>query len=198
MSEFLKGINKEKELEELREKQVSSETLLKGIILHMMRDKIICPSGNESTRELVRHIGAVCVVPITEDGKVILERQYRYPLDSVITEIPAGKLDSKTEDPLEAAKRELREETGYVAEDWTDIGDFYSAPAYSDELIHMYLAKGLKKGERDLDEDEFINVIEIPLEEAKDAVLKGEITDAKTQTGILKAYTILCPQGPQR
>ena len=153
----------------------------------MFRDEVELPNGNPGTREVIRHIGAVCIVPVTDEGDVILERQYRYPIDEVITEIPAGKLDSRTEDRLDAAKRELKEETGYTAEHWTEMGLFYSAAAYSDERITMYLATGLKKGEQVLDQDEFLHVIEIPLKEAVEQVMRGEITDSKTQTGILKA-----------
>ena len=177
----------QKEYEQLREIKMDSTTLLNGVILKMQVDKVQVYNGNTATRELVRHLGAVCIVPITEDGRIVLERQYRYPLDRVITEIPAGKLDAAGEDPLEAAKRELKEETGYQAAEWLDLGDFYPAPAYSDEKIRMFLARGLTLGERHLDADENINVIMMPLEEAVAAVMRGEIPDAKTQMGILRA-----------
>ena len=176
-----------KEYEAMTEKQASSELIFDGEVLHVYRDDITLPDGNAGFRELIRHIGAVCIVPVTDEGNVILERQYRYAIDSVITEIPAGKLDYKEEDRLEAAKRELREETGYSADSWESLGDFIPAPAYSDERITMYLATGLHKGERDLDDDEFLQVIEMPLEEAVRQVMSGEITDAKTMAGILKA-----------
>ena len=180
-------IQEQKEYESLREIQLESTTLRDGVILKMQVDKVRVCNGNTATRELVRHLGAVCIVPLTEDGRIILERQYRYPLDRVITEIPAGKLDAAAEDPLEAAKRELREETGYQAAEWIDLGDFYPAPAYTDEKIRMFLARGLTLGERELDADEMINVFSLPLEEALAAVMRGEIPDAKTQMGILKA-----------
>ncbi|MCR5399456.1 MAG: NUDIX hydrolase [Lachnospiraceae bacterium] len=181
----------EEELKELGEKQVYSEEIFNGLVLHVKNDTVSLPNGNTATRELIRHIGAVCVVPVTDDGKVIMERQFRYPIDSVITEIPAGKLDSKDEDRLDAVKRELREETGYEAAEWTDMGIYYPAPAYSDEKITMYLATGLTKGERDLDEDEFLNIVQIPITELKDDILSGKITDGKTQVAILKAIHFL-------
>lgn len=176
------------ELDRLMEKQISSEDAFKGNLLHVQKDIVKLPNGNEAGREVIRHIGAVCVVPITEDGKVVMERQFRYPINQVISEIPAGKLDSKDEDRLEAAKRELREETGYVAEEWIDMGIYYPAVAYTDEKITMYLAKGLSKGERQLDEDEFLDVELIPIEELVERIMSGDITDGKTQVAILKAY----------
>ena len=181
--------------EKLVEKKIATEEIFEGFVLHVQKDTIELPNKKTATRELIRHIGAVCVVPVTEDGKVIVERQFRYPIDQVITEIPAGKLDSSTEDRLEAAKRELREETGYTADSWTDIGIYYPAAAYSDEKITMYLARGLHKGEQELDEDEFLNVTKRPIEELVDEIVSGKITDGKTQVAILKAYTILKREG---
>ena len=120
-----------------------------------------------------------------------MERQYRYPIGRVTTEIPAGKLDSREEDRLSAIQRELREETGFSAEEWTFLGDFYGAPAYSDERISMYMARKLHRGERELDDDEFLDVFTIPLQELVEDVMSGKIEDAKTQTAILKAARIL-------
>lgn len=177
--------------EKLCEKQISSTKIFDGEILHVRKDNILLPNGEKATRELINHIGAVCIVPITQDGKVIMERQFRYPIDSVVFEIPAGKLDSKEEDRLLAAKRELREETGYTAKKWTDIGLFYPAPAYSDEKITMYLAEELEKGEQDLDEDEFLDLYEVPLDELVRDILAGKITDGKTQVALLKVKAIL-------
>lgn len=177
--------------EYLREKQLSSEEIFDGVILHVVKDKISLSNGSTSTREVIRHIGAVCIIPVTDNNEAIVERQYRYPFDEVITEIPAGKLDSKTEDRLEAAKRELREETGITADKWTDIGEFYPAAAYSDERITMYLAQGLHYGEQDLDDDELLNVKKVPLSDLVDEVMTGKIPDSKTQVAILKAARIL-------
>ena len=180
---------------DLTETMVFSEDIFDGVVLHLFRDTIKLPDGNTSTREFLRHLGAVCVVPVTDDGKIVVERQYRYAVGQTMVEIPAGKLDYKGEDRLEAAKRELREETGYTAERWTDLGTYLTAPAFSDEKISMYMAEGLHKGEQDLDDDEFLDVAEVPLEELVSDVMAGRITDAKTQTGILKAARMLGSRG---
>lgn len=187
MSKFLDDIDIKKERESLLESHVSTKELYSGRILHVIDDTVKIPNGNLASRELIRHVGAVCIVPITDDGKVVIERQFRYPVDEVITEIPAGKLDSKDEDPLLAAKRELREETGYIADEWISLGFFYPAPAYSDEKIHMYMAKGLHLGQRDLDEDEFLDVSLVPLDDLVEDVMNSRINDAKTQMAILRA-----------
>ncbi len=179
------------ELEKLGEKTLTSEKIFDGNILHVTKDMVSLPNGNEASREVIRHIGAVCIVPVTEDGRVVMERQFRYPINEVITEIPAGKLDSKDEDRQEAAKRELKEETGYTADNWIDMGIYYPAAAYSDERITMYLATGLHKGERHLDEDEFLNVELIPMGQLVNDIMSGKITDGKTQVAILKAAKIL-------
>ena len=175
----------------LAEKQVSSEDIFDGVVLHVKRDTVALSNGSRAFREVIRHIGAVCVIPVTENLEVIMERQYRYPLDRVILEIPAGKLDTPDEDRLSAIQRELREETGYTADEWTEIGPFHPAPAYCDEYITMYLARGLHKGERHLDEDEFLDVCSIPLADLVEDVMGGRISDAKTQICILKAARIL-------
>ncbi len=177
--------------DDLREKQTGSELIYDGVILHVYKDTVDLPNGQGAFRELIRHVGAAAVVPVTEEGKVIVERQYRYPFDEVITEIPAGKLDSKEENPLEAAKRELQEETGYSADTWIDLGIYYPTCAYSDEKIYMYLAKGLHRGEQKLDEDEFLHVEEVPLETLVEQVMDGTIADGKTQAGLLKAARVL-------
>lgn len=175
----------------LAEIQKKSEEIFNGQILHLFKDTIELPNGKEATREVIRHVGAVAVVPVTDDGKVIVEEQFRYPLGRVITEIPAGKLDSLTEDRLDAAKRELEEETGYTADKWVNLGVYYPSAAYCDEKITLYLAMGLHAGERKLDEDEFLNVREVPLEELVENIMQGKIQDGKTQTALLKAYQIL-------
>ena len=173
--------------EKLREHQTASELIFDGRILHLYRDDIMLPNGQPADRELIRHIGAVCVIPVTDDGYAVMERQYRYPIDRVILEIPAGKLDSKEEDREAAARRELEEETGYHAGTLIPLGVFYPACAYSDETIWMYLAKDLKKGSRHLDADEFLDVELIPLADLVKQVMAGEIPDAKTQIAVLKA-----------
>lgn len=175
----------------LNEVQTASEEIFDGVILHVFKDTVALPNGNPATREVIRHVGAVGVIPVTEDGKVIIERQFRYPLNRVITEIPAGKLDSFTEDRLSAAKRELEEETGYTAEEWIPMGDYYPTPAYCDERITLYLARGLNRGQRHLDEDEFLNFEAVPLADLVEDVMSGRITDGKTQVAVLKAARML-------
>jgi len=177
--------------ENLTEVQTDSQVVFDGVILHVRKDTVRLPNGNPATREVIRHVGAVGVIPVTNDGKVIIERQFRYPLDRVITEIPAGKLDSFTEDRLSAAKRELEEETGYTAKEWIEIGDYYPTPAYCDERITLYLARGLTLGNRHLDEDEFLNFEAVPLADLLEDVMAGRITDGKTQVAVLKAARIL-------
>ncbi len=184
-------IDREHELHDLRETQVSTENIFDGIVLHVRRDEVALPDGKPAIREVIRHIGAVCVIPVTEKGEVIVERQYRYPVDRVMTEIPAGKLDSREEDRLSAIRRELWEETGYTADEWISLGDFYPAPAYSDEYISMYMARGLHAGERHLDADEFLDVFTVPLKDLVEDVMAGRIADAKTQTAVLKAARVL-------
>lgn len=186
------------EEKKLREVQVESESIFDGLILNVKRDQVRLPNGHKSVREVIRHVGAVCVVPVTEDGRVVVERQYRYPIDQVITEIPAGKLDSKQEDRLLGAQRELAEETGITADLWTDMGLYYPAPAYSDEKITMYLAQSLHMGKQHLDEDEFLNVELVPIKELVEDIMSGKITDGKTQVAILKAKLLLEKQeGPE-
>lgn len=177
--------------ENLQEVCVSSRSVFEGRIMHVMEDAVRLPNGEITTREYMRHVGAVCIVPLSDDGCVLMERQFRYALGRVVTEIPAGKLDSKQEDRLAAAKRELREETGAEAESWVSLGLFHPACAYSDETIEMFLARGLSFGAQKLDADEFLNVEKIPLDALVDAVMDGSITDAKTQTAILKTKRYL-------
>ncbi len=185
------NLNNADEFSRLSEKPSSSEDVFNGIILHVKRDTVTLSNESTAVREVIRHIGAVCVIPVTENNEVIMERQYRYPLDKVIWEIPAGKLDTPDEDRLSAIQRELREETGYTADEWTEIGDFHPAPAYCDEYITMYMARGLHKGEQDLDDDEFLDVYAVPLADLVRDVMEGRISDAKTQVCVLKAARIL-------
>lgn len=175
----------------LKEVQKTSEEIFDGQVVHLFKDTIELPNGKEATREVIRHVGAVAMVPITDDGKVVVEQQFRYPLGRVITEIPAGKLNCTTENRLAATKRELEEETGYTADEWIDLGAYYPAAAYCDEKITLYLAKGLHKGTRNLDEDEFLNIREVALEELVDDIMQGKIADGKTQVALLKAYHLL-------
>ena len=156
----------------LIEKELASQKVFGGVLLNVYSDKVLLPNGAVSAREYIKHVGASCIVPLTDGGEVLMERQFRYPFRRVLLEIPAGKLDSKAEDPMHAALRELHEETG----------------AYSDEVIHMYLARGLSYGDTALDEDEFITVEKHPLDELIGEIMAGKIADGKTQTALLKAY----------
>ncbi len=176
----------EKELRELGERTIDSTEVYSGKLLHVYSDSVELPNGRRSKRELIKHNGAVAVVPLTDDGCVIAERQFRYPFQTVLTEIPAGKLDSAEEDHLSAAKRELKEETGFVADTWIELGPLYPSIAYTTEVIYLYLAKDLRQEKQELDEGEFLNVIRIPLKEFVERIMSGEIRDAKTQTAILK------------
>ncbi|MBR2080148.1 MAG: NUDIX hydrolase [Oscillospiraceae bacterium] len=176
---------------ELLETRLDGETIFDGKILHVELDTVRLPNGKSASRELIRHVGAVCILPLTEENEIIVERQYRYPVDEVLTEIPAGKLDSRQEDRLSAAKRELREETGVTADEMIDLGDFFPAAAYSDERITLYLARGLHFGARELDADEFLNVRRVPLETLLADVMAGKIPDVKTQMAILKVARYL-------
>lgn len=180
-------MEKMREFSKLVERTVDSKEVFSGNMLHVFRDEIELPNGKAATREYVKHVGAVAVVPVTEDGNVVMEKQYRYPARRVVTEIPAGKLDSPDEDRLKAAKRELKEETGIEADEWEELGEYHPASAYCNEKIWMFIARGLHKGKQDLDEDEFLNVVEVPLEELVEQVLDGTIKDGKTQVALLKA-----------
>lgn len=179
-------IMKENERERLAEKQLVSEDIFAGRVLHLFQDTVELPNGKEAGREVVRHNGAVCIAAMAEDGRILVERQYRYPVDEVITELPAGKLDSPAEDPLAAAKRELKEETGAEAVEWTFLGYYYPAAAYCDEKIALYLAKGLTFGETDPDEDEFLDAELMPLADLVADILAGKVPDGKTQTLALR------------
>ena len=175
----------------LQETQLSSQPIFDGDVLHIFKDTIRLPNGKQATREYTVHHGAVCILPLLENGDVLLERQFRYAMGEVLTEIPAGKLDYIGEDPQEAALRELREETGAVASELIPLGPFYPTCAYSTEVIQMFLARGLSFGERELDEDEFLNVFRLPLRELVEKVLNGEIPDAKTQAAALRVWCML-------
>lgn len=168
------------------ETQTASELIFDGKVLHVYRDDILLPDGNPAFREYIRHIGAVCVVPLTAEGEIICVRQFRYPFAKVLLEIPAGKLDFKGEDPESAALRELREETGARCGKMTYLGEYYGSPAILDEKIHMYLAEELEFGETDPDEDEFIETVRIPLAQMVEDVMAGRIPDGKTQIAVLR------------
>lgn len=170
---------------DLTEKKLASRRVFDGKLLHIDSDTVLLPNGNEATREVIRHCGAVAVVPMLDDGRVVMVRQFRYPYGAVMLEVPAGKLDAG-ETPEEAAARELLEETGAVAERLIDLGRYYPSVAYTDETITIYLAQGLRFGDTHFDEDEFLEAETIPLDTLVDRVMLNEIPDGKTQVAILK------------
>lgn len=170
----------------LEEKQLSKEYIYEGRVIKLRRDIALLPNGNEATREVIEHNGGVCVAALTDNNEVLMVKQFRYPYSEVIMEIPAGKRDSKDEDPLECGIRELEEETGAKAENFIFLGELYPTPGYCGEVIWMYAATGLTFGEQHTDEDEFLTVEKLPLEKAVDMILSGEIKDSKTQAAILK------------
>ncbi len=161
----------------------------KGIIVDVETDMIRLSNGAITMREVVRHPGGVSVVALDRDGTVALVRQYRYPFRRHLWELPAGKLEPG-EEPLPAAKRELSEETGLEAEVWTDLGEVYATPGYCTEILHLYLAEELRQGEAHPDPNEFLDVTRIPLDELLDRIDRGEIRDAKTVVGALRAHRL--------
>lgn len=178
-------------MSKLEEKQISREEIFHGVALHVVKDRILLPNGKESVREISLHNGAAAVIPILDDGRVLMERQYRYAHGRVMLEIPAGKLDTPDEDPLEGAKRELREETGAVAGRITYLGSIAPSPALINEVIYLYMAEELTFGDNDLDDGEFLELEYIHIDKLFDMVMSGEITDSKTQIAVLKAREIL-------
>ena len=164
----------------LIESELASETVFKGNLLHVKRDSVRLPNGNSSIREYIVHPGAVVVLAVLDNGKLLFERQFRYPLRQVFLELPAGKIDAG-EAVIDTAKRELLEETGYIATDWEHLGVMHPCIGYSDERIEIFVARGLSQaGQQSLDENEFLDVLELSPLEAKEAVWRGQITDAKT------------------
>lgn len=167
------------------EKTVKKDYIFRGEIINLRVDTVTTPSGTTATRELVEHPGGVCVVPLFDDGTVIMEWQYRRPFDTNTFEIPAGKL-FPGEDPLECGKRELEEETGYQANKYTYLGKMLPTPGFCGEIVHMYLAQDLYEGTLNRDADEFMELERVPLETLVEKVLNGEIIDAKTCIALLK------------
>ena len=178
----------------LREVPFARESIFKGRILHVERWQVTCPNGHAAPREIVVHNGAAAVVPVYEDGTTLLVRQHRVAVDRVTLEIPAGKLDSAGEDPRECAVRELREETGLSAGRMTLLTDLLTTPGFCTEKIAVYLAQDLSQGETSPDEDEFLGLVRMPLEEAVAMVMRGEIRDGKTICGLLMAREVIRAQ----
>lgn len=173
--------------EDIIEKLGERRRVFDGAIIHVDHMTAQLPNGKTALREVAVHIGASAVIPIDGEGNVYLVRQFRAPLESVTLEIPAGKLDHKGEDRLEAAKRELREETGFTAGKWTHITDLATTPGFCSEVISIYLAQDLIAGDTDFDDDEFLNVVKIPLSMLVDMAMSGQIPDSKTLCGVLMA-----------
>ena len=165
--------------EHLAEKKILGEGVYDGIFLKMKRDTVSLPDGQHAVREYLEHPGAVAILAVLDDGRILLERQYRYPIAQAVIEIPAGKLNTG-EDPLLCAQRELQEETGYTAKHWSKIRRIHPVISYSTEFIDIYLAEGLSPGPARLDEEEFLDVFAAPLEELLHWVEMGKITDVKT------------------
>lgn len=175
---------------ELYEKTVSSEPIFKGVIVELRVDRIELPNGRPAKREVVRHPGGVCVVPLHKDGTVTVVRQFRYPFGRVVTELPAGKLE-RGEDHRLAGIRELEEETGLTTDEFTYLGGLLSSPGFSDEVIHIYLARGLHEGACHPDPDEFLEFERVPFEKLVEQAMDGTLDDAKTVAGLLKTKALL-------
>ncbi|NLP27054.1 MAG: NUDIX hydrolase [Clostridiales bacterium] len=173
----------------LNEIMIKTEEIYDGKIFKVTRDTVLLENKNNAIREVVHHSGGVCVVPITDNNEVILVKQFRYPFQEAILEIPAGKLNPN-ENHYECGLRELLEETGAVPNVYSYLGTAYPTPAYVTEKIHIYLAKGLTFKEQKLDDDEFLDVIRIPFDEAINLVMDNKICDAKTQIALLKTYIL--------
>ena len=173
------------------ETTIETKRVFDGLILHI--DHIInrLPNGKLAPREVARHIGASAVVPVDAEDNVWLVKQFRAPIDQVLLEIPAGKLDFKGEDRLLAAKRELQEETGLTAASWTFLTDIVTTPGFSDEKISLYLARDLSTGQSHPDEDEFLNMVRMPLTELVAMIMQGRVPDSKTVCAVMMANAII-------
>ena len=178
----------------LNEKTISSEMIFDGKVVKLHLDKIVLPDGSEAVREVLSHPGGVGVLAIDEDNNVLMVRQFRTAAKQVMLEIPAGKLEYD-ENPLECGIRELEEEAAAVAEEIIPLGYFFPTPAYAEEKIYLFFAKGLSYTKQNLDDGEFLAVERIPFDELYEMALNGDIIDAKTLIAILKAKKFVCPKG---
>ena len=175
---------------DMTEKTLTTREVYHGRIIRVRRDEVLLPNGHTSVREVVEHPGGVGILALAEDGSVLLVRQYRYAFGRTLLEIPAGKRE-KGEELLTTAKRELREETGATADEWLSMGSLIASPGCYDEVLYLYLARGLHYGATHPDEDEFLSLERMPLEELAERCMNGEITDAKTVCAALKAKNLL-------
>ena len=177
---------------DLSEKMVSSQTIFEGKIIKVTLDQARLPDGSVAPREVVYHPGGVAVLALDEDNTVYLVKQYRYPIQQLLLELPAGKLDHGAEENvLLGAQRELSEETGLEAAQWTYLGYTLASPGFCDEALHMYLARGLTRKRQHLDEDEFLDVVTMPFGQLVEQVMDGTITDGKTVSTTLKVKVLL-------
>ena len=177
---------------DLKEKMVSSQTIFEGKIIKVTLDQARLPDGTLASREVVYHPGGVAVLALDDDNTVYLVKQYRYPIQQLLLELPAGKLDHGAEENvLLGAQRELSEETGLEAAEWTYLGYTLASPGFCDEALHMYLARGLTRKRQHLDEDEFLDVVTMPFGQLVEQVMDGTITDGKTVSTTLKVKVLL-------
>ena len=174
----------------LEEKHLETENIFDGIVVKLKRDTVLLEDGTHATREVIMHPGGVGILPLDDDNNVYMVRQFRYPHNRVMLEIPAGKMEWG-ENPLDTAKRELKEEVGADAKEFINLYPLIPTPAYCGEVTHLYLAKGLQFSGQHLDEDEFLDVEKMPLDTLVDMVMKGEIVDGKTEAAILKTKILL-------
>ncbi|MEF3328051.1 NUDIX hydrolase [Oceanobacillus oncorhynchi] len=178
-------------MQRFEEKTMTSKKIFEGNIIDIQLDEVRLPNGETAQRELVYHPGAVAIIPITPDNKIVLVEQYRKPLERTLVEIPAGKLE-QNENPLTAAVRELEEETGYTTTNLSQVTSFYTSPGFANELVYVYVTNDLIKMENPPagDDDEFVEIMEVTLDEAKDLVEKGRIQDAKTNYAVLYLHAL--------
>lgn len=168
------------------EKKLDSQKIFDGQVLHLRVDTVLLENGKKAVREVIYHQGACGIVAFDENGKLLMVKQYRYPVQQEILELPAGKID-EGETPEQCAARELREETGYIAEKLTAMGEIYPAAAYDNEVVYLFYAEGLTPASQQLDDDEFLTVERVDFDDAVSMVMENKIPDSKTQIGILKA-----------
>lgn len=178
-------------MDDLTESSIDREQLVDGVLLTAYRDTVRLPDGGTSVREWIDHPGASAVVPLFEDGSTVLVRQFRFPVRRTFLEVPAGKFDEEGESPEEVARRELEEETGWKAERFTLLGDGYPCIGYSNERIYFFLAEGLSPGVAKTDDEEFLEVVRMPLSEAVERARSGEMGDFKTVTALVYAAEVL-------